>query len=172
MGWEQIMTALMLERGGALKRYAFLLCGDDDTAEDLLQEALVRVLSRPFSSSDLPRVEGYVRRTLVNLSVDRYRSQARWRRFVPLLMATRDLPDHSTVVVASMDMNEALATLSPRQRACVLLRFYDDLPVGVIAEALGCSQGAVKRYLSDAMARLAAVFASSEGSTRCRSTQR
>jgi RNA polymerase sigma factor (sigma-70 family) len=49
----------------------------------------------------------------------------------------------------------ALRSLSPRQRACVVLRFYEDLPVTEVAARLGCSEGTVKRHLSDAMTRLA-----------------
>ncbi|WP_284329353.1 RNA polymerase sigma factor [Demequina litorisediminis] len=54
-----------------------------------------------------------------------------------------------------LDVRAALARLSPRERACIVLRFYDDLTVPAIAERLGLAEGTVKRYLSDASARLA-----------------
>jgi RNA polymerase sigma factor (sigma-70 family) len=58
-------------------------------------------------------------------------------------------------VVAYDGVRAALAVLSPAERACVVLRFYDDLPVKEIAERLGCKAGTVKRHLSDAMAKMA-----------------
>lgn len=60
------------------------------------------------------------------------------------------------------DVANALARLSPRQRACVVLRFYEDLPVRDIADQLGCSEGSVKRHLSDAMKRMAATLGALE----------
>ena len=56
----------------------------------------------------------------------------------------------------------ALNDLSPRQRACVVLRFYQDLPVAQVASALGIGEGTVKRYLSEAMTRLAARLSPTE----------
>lgn len=153
--WDRVMTTLMVERGGALKRYAYLLCGDDTVAEDLLQEALVRVLSRARHGSDPERLEAYLRKTLVNLCIDRYRGMARWRRLLPRLAAVPGLePDPSAAVVARSAVRTALEALSPRQRACIVLRFYEDLSVTDIAAVLGCSQGAVKRHLSDATGRM------------------
>jgi RNA polymerase sigma-70 factor (ECF subfamily) len=56
---------------------------------------------------------------------------------------------------SELDVRAALAELPPRERACIVLRFYDDLTVPQIAERLGLAQGTVKRYLADASARLA-----------------
>src|SRR5712691_7551036 len=114
--WQQALAELARDQAGSLKRQAFLLCGDDSLAEDLVQDALVRAFARPLRASRPGAAEAYVR----------------------VIMLT------------------ALDDLSPRQRACVVLRFYRDLPVSQVAAALGVGEGTVKRYLSEAMTRLAA----------------
>ncbi len=68
-------------------------------------------------------------------------------------------PSPDSVVVDHVDVQRALAALSPRERACVVLRHFEDLPVREVAEALRLSEGAVKRYLSDARARLGELLA-------------
>lgn len=153
-GWDEVLTGLLATRATALKQYAFLLVGDHATAEDLLQEALVRALSRPFAGRSPAECEGYVRRIMVNLSVDGHRRLSRVRRFLPLLATRDEAPDHAAAVADRSDVLAALAGLSPRQRACVVLRFYEDLTVPQIADVLGCGQGSVKRYLSAALDRL------------------
>jgi RNA polymerase sigma factor (sigma-70 family) len=170
-GWDQTLTTLMVERGNALKRYGFLLSGEDATAEDLVQDALVRALGRPFTGRDLVETEAYVRQIMVNLSIDRHRRLDRWRRSVRLLAARDDLPDPLADLAARQDLDTALGRLSPRQRACVVLRYYDDLPIAQVAAVLGVGQGTVKRYVNEALTRLGNTLAASEGSTKCPSTQ-
>ena len=162
--WERVLTTLVTERGDALKRYAFLLCGEDATAQDLVQDALVRAIGRhrPFAGQDMVQVEAYVRRIIVNLSIDQNRSLSRWRRFLPLLATPDQSPDPAARIATTRDMHSALRELSPRQRACVVLRYYEDLPIADIASALGCSDGTVKRHLSEATNRLAASFGPSQ----------
>ena len=155
---DRALAALMAERGLALKRQAYLLCGGDaGTAEDLLQDALVRTLGRSFGTWEPDALEGYVRRVMVNLSIDRHRRLARWRRVAPLVSARQEAADPASGVLSAQEMRTALQKLSPRQRACVVLRFYEDLPIAQVAAALGCSEGGVKRHLKDALDRLAVV---------------
>jgi RNA polymerase sigma factor (sigma-70 family) len=153
--WEQQFSDLVAARGTAMTRYAYLLCGDAAMAADLTQEGLLRTFTRLRVGGDLERLEAYVRRTILNIYLDDRRRRKRWQ-------ATRHLLTGETVdqgaddTVATSDLvRTALASLSPRQRACVVLRFYEDLSVGQIASELGCSDGSVKRHLSDALARLA-----------------
>lgn len=147
--WDRALTALVQLRGAELKRYAYLLCGDAVEAEDLVQDALVRTFTfrRPADILDLER---YVRKVVLNLFVDRTRRRGRWRRLMPLLATAnhQDAHEHS-------DLLEALSRLPARQRACVVLHYYADLPVSEIGEQLGISAGTVKRHLSDARGRLA-----------------
>jgi RNA polymerase sigma factor (sigma-70 family) len=152
--WEQAMAALTHERGGALKRYAFLLCGNDAEADDLVQEALLRAFARPGRRA-VADAEAYVRRILLNRFLDTRRRRQSWLKIRPLLQTEDIVPDQAVAVTAHADVEAALAGLSPRQRSCAVLRYYEDLTVPEIAAALGCSPGTVKRHLSEAHDRLA-----------------
>jgi RNA polymerase sigma-70 factor (sigma-E family) len=160
--WEQTLTELTVGRGAALKRHAFLLCGDDSLAEDLVQEALVRVFSRPLRAPRPGAAEAYVRVTVTNLFIDGARRRTRWTRAAPLLETPALAADPADQVAERDSVLTALSVLSPRQRACVVLHYYQDLPVAEVAAALGVGEGTVKRYLSDAMPRLAARMSAAE----------
>lgn len=154
-----VVSALVGARGDALKRYAYLLCGDADSAEDLVQEALVRVLARTRRVPDDPReLENYVRRAMVNLVIDAARRATRWRSLVPRLSARDRVADDSGAVCERLALGAALARLPARQRACVVLHYYEDLPLTDIAEALGCGVGTVKSHLHDARRALALLW--------------
>jgi len=171
-GWEQALADLVAERGTALKRQAFLLCGDDAQADDLVQEALVRAFARPLRVLRPGGTEAYVRTIMVNLFVDGARRQSRWRRVAPLLRTADAAPDHAEQVSARDAVLGALRSLSPRQRACLVLRYYEDLPVAGIARALGLGDGTVKRYLSEGTALMAGYLSGDEASKDARDADR
>jgi RNA polymerase sigma-70 factor (sigma-E family) len=148
------MAELAGDRLESLKRQAFLLCGDDDQAEDLAQDALVRAFARPLRVPRQEAAEAYVRKIMVNLFIDGVRRQSRWSRKAPLLAGTETVPDPADGIVTRQVVQTALGCLSARQRACVVLRYYEDLPVTQIAAELGIREGTVKRYLSEAVAKL------------------
>jgi RNA polymerase sigma-70 factor (sigma-E family) len=154
--WKQTLAELADGRGAALKRHAFLLCGDDSRADDLVQEALVRAFARPLRAPRPGAAEAYVRVIMVNLFIDRARRHSRWTRAAPLLRTPEVTADPADQVAARDAMLTALSGLPPRQRACVVLRFYQDLPVAEVAAVLGVAEGTVKRYLSEAMPQMAA----------------
>jgi RNA polymerase sigma-70 factor (sigma-E family) len=154
--WKQTLAELAGDRLMSLKRQAFLLCGDQSQAEDLVQDALVRAFARPLRTPRPGAAEAYVRVIMVNLFIDGARRRSRWNRAVPLLARTETVTDPASQVLDRDVMLTALNGLSPQQRACVVLRYYQDLPVAQVASALGVAEGTVKRYLSDAMTRLAA----------------
>jgi RNA polymerase sigma factor (sigma-70 family) len=162
--WAQAMTQLMHTRGEALKRYAFLLCGNDADADDLVQEAIVRAFARP-GRRDVAEAEAYVRRILLNRFLDGRRRQRSWLKVRPLLHPEELGQDQAGALAARADVRTALAGLSPRQRACAVLRYYEDFTIPQIAAALGCQAGTVKRHLSEAHARLAAVLADTPAGT-------
>ncbi len=162
-GWEQTLADLAGGRGAALKRHAFLLCSNEAQADDLVQEALVRAFTRPLRAPRLVAAEAYVRTIMVNLFIDGARRNSRWRRLAPLLRPADVAPDPADEVSDRDAMLTALRSLSPRQRACVVLRYYEDLPVAQVAAVLGVGEGTVKRYLSEAMSQVA-VRLSSAGS--------
>jgi len=147
--WEHVMDALVRERGPALVRYAYLLTGDVAAAEDLVQDAVVATFTRTARIRTPEAVEGYVRRAILTTYVDGYRRRQRWQR-VRHLVVRHDVtegPERATQ--ERTDVVAALATLPPRVRACVVLRFYEDLTAAEIADRLDLSLGAVKRYLHD-----------------------
>lgn len=152
--WERVVDALVRTRGTALVRFAAMVSGDPDHAEDLVQDALVRTFGRLRNGFGVTQAEAYVRRSIVNANVDAVRRAVRWRRDAHLHLAPTDAPAAGDRVDPRLDMRRALAQLAPRVRACLVLRYYDDLTVDAIAETLGLSPGTVKRYLSDGLAAL------------------
>jgi RNA polymerase sigma-70 factor (sigma-E family) len=139
-------------RSPALSRRAYLLTGDHQLAEDLLQSALAKTYRhwRRISGGD---PEAYVRRVMYHQQV------SWWRRRLPterLEAEPTDRPgsDHSEATALRLTVATALRHLTPRQRAVVVLRFYEDLTEAQVAEVLGCSVGTVKRHGHDALRRL------------------
>ena len=145
-------------RLGALLRYAVMLTGDPHTAQDLVQDTMVRVQLnwRRVAGSDSP--DGYVRKMLTNQFIDLRRGS--WLRRV-LLRAEPDpvraVPfDHADLSAERDRVWGMLAKLPRRQRAALVLRYYEDLPDADIAEALGCAVGTVRSSISRALATLRA----------------
>ncbi|MET7299973.1 sigma-70 family RNA polymerase sigma factor [Embleya sp. NPDC005575] len=150
------VQSLVAVRGRALKRYAFLLCGDDDRADDLVQEALVRTLARRHPSEPA-ELEAYVRRAVVNLVIDESRRAGRWARLRPMFRARRvsyEEEGPEEAACARSWTRELLATLPPGQRACLVLYYLEDLPIAEIANILRCGQGSVKSQLNAARGAL------------------
>ncbi len=153
--WKKALADLSAEGLASLKRQAVLLCGDDQQAEDLVQDALVRAFARALRRPSPDAPEAYVRKIMMNLFIDRARRQSRWQRSAPLFAGKESVPDPADEIVTRGVVQAALDDLSPRQRACVVMRYYQDLPVAQVAAALGLAEGTVKRYLSEAMTRMA-----------------
>jgi RNA polymerase sigma factor (sigma-70 family) len=160
--WQQVVTRLVAERGDALTRYAYFVCGSQDDAADLVQDALVKTFGRLRNGFSVASAEGYVRRAILNTYIDRGRRTTRWRR-IAHLTAQADVAASSVETSdATIDLHQELRKLTPRERACLVLRYYDDLKVDDIAVTLELSSGAVKRYLSDGLAKMAVSLAESE----------
>src|SRR5260370_33389375 len=83
--WEQTLADLASGHGAVLKRHAFLLCGDEAQADDLVQEALVRAFTRPLRVPRPCAAEAYVRGIMASLFIDGARRHPRWSRAAPLL---------------------------------------------------------------------------------------
>jgi RNA polymerase sigma-70 factor (sigma-E family) len=142
-------TDFVLARQAALLRTAYLLTGHAQDAEDLVQTTLVKVVPQWRRIRDNP--EPYVRRVLVNENVSRWRRR-RWREestdALPEQLA--DAPDHAELLA----VRSALAALAPRQRAVLVLRYYEGLSEAEIAATLGIAPGTVKSQARDGLARL------------------
>jgi len=148
-------------RRAQLRRTAYLLCGDWDRAEDIVQDTLTRLYVPWRRASRADSVDAYVRRSLVNA----YLSEGRrpWRRERP----TEFLPETAYADPASStddrdDLRRALASLGASQRAVVVLRYWDDLSIEQTADALGCSTGNVKSQAARGLARLREVLGASD----------
>ncbi|WP_406290620.1 RNA polymerase sigma factor [Embleya sp. NBC_00896] len=162
------VRSLVAIRGQALKRYAFLVCGDDDRADDLVQEALVRTLARRHPR-DLPELEAYVRRVVVNLVIDESRRAGRWARLRPMFRRRNtSFEDEGleTRTCARLWTRELLARLPPGQRACLVLHYLEDRPIAEVADVLGCGQGSVKSQLSAARGALRRMSEGDEATSR------
>jgi RNA polymerase sigma-70 factor (sigma-E family) len=142
--FEQFVAA----RRGALLRTAYLLTGDAHDAEDLVQTALVKVVPRWDRIADDP--EPYVRTVLARESVNRWRRR-RWREVPTNAPPERPIPEAATDRLA---LQQALGRLAPRQRAVIVLRYFDDLTERETAQVLGIAVGTVKSQARDALARL------------------
>jgi RNA polymerase sigma factor (sigma-70 family) len=161
-GWEGVVARLVAERGEALTRYAFFVSGSRDDAADLVQDALVKTFGRLRNGFSVDSAEAYVRRAILNTWVDRGRRTTRWRK-IAHLNAVPELEDAATAdTEARLDLHEELRKLTPRERACLVLRYYEDLKVDDIADTLGLSSGAVKRYLSDGLSKMALSLSADE----------
>ena len=152
--WDEVATTLVVERGDALSRYAYLLTGSVDDAADLVQDALVRTFGTPRLGLTLPRAEAYVRRAILNQVIDRSRRDGTWRRVRHLAVAPASVDSSAAASDERLDLVERIRALPPRLAACIVLRYYEDLTVDGIASVLGISSGAVKRYLSDGLRSL------------------
>jgi RNA polymerase sigma-70 factor (sigma-E family) len=143
-------------RSGSLLRTALLLTGQNQAeAEDLLQLALERAYRHWARVCRSGEPERYVRGILANASADRWRRLAR-RAEWPLSAPGADpaMPDHSVAVADRDYLLRALAALPPRQRAVLVLRYFDDLSEAETAQMLGCSLGTVKSQAARGLARL------------------
>lgn len=136
-----------------LYRTAYLLLGDHGLAEDLTQTALAKTYVAWSRVRDREATLTYARTTLVNTSTSWFRRRS-WRNELPREHVADDLLAHTPDPSDRPALMDALAALPPRQRAVIVLRFYDDLSVAQTADALGCSTGTVKSQTSVALARL------------------
>ncbi|HSE69983.1 MAG TPA: SigE family RNA polymerase sigma factor [Nocardioidaceae bacterium] len=141
-----------------LRRTAYLMCGDWERASDIVQEALIRVYVA------WPRLErsgglaAYARRTVVNVAIDMSRRRSSSELPGPVPDGEGSGRDLAGSVSDRQALLGAMARLPQRQRACVVLRYFEDLPVGEVAALLGCSEGTVKSQTSRALTSLRSMF--------------
>jgi RNA polymerase sigma-70 factor (sigma-E family) len=140
---------LYLGHADGAVRLAFLLTGDRALAEDLVQDAFVRLAGRLAHLRDQSAFDAYLRRTVVNLSNSHFRRKKVERAFLESARSAAGIQgSQSPSVEDREDLWRALGRLSARQRAAVVLRFYEDLPEREVAEILRCRPGTVKSLVS------------------------
>ncbi|HEU5109770.1 MAG TPA: SigE family RNA polymerase sigma factor [Micromonosporaceae bacterium] len=152
-GFREFVAARLPRMSGA----AYLLTGDHHAAQDLVQQALVKLARHWRRVSRAGAPDAYVRRVIYHEHV------SAWRRRRGAELSTAAPPeragprDEAADTVRRLMLREALARLTPRQRAVIVLRFYEDMSESDTAEALGCSVGTVKSQTHHALGRLRAV---------------
>jgi RNA polymerase sigma-70 factor (sigma-E family) len=137
-----------------LYRLAFLLTTDEAAAEDLLQTAMKETFARWPKVSRMESPEGYVRRLLVNAVIPGSRRPARRRAWLKAVLPERPVPPDDARVVDHLLLWPLVCALPERQRAVVVLRYYEDLSESEAAEVLGCAVGTVQSQTDDAMRAL------------------
>ncbi|GIG53818.1 sigma-70 family RNA polymerase sigma factor [Demequina activiva] len=152
---DDLLGELLGRASTRLAAYGYLLTGSQHAGEDLVQDAIVKVFVRKRRIPNAAAAEGYVRAAMRSLHVDRMRRETVWRRLAPGQVVRDEVPDQTERIATADAVGRALATLSPRQRTAVVLRYYDDLTVADVAHQMRLATGTVKRYLSDALDRLA-----------------
>jgi RNA polymerase sigma-70 factor (sigma-E family) len=141
------------QRQRLLLRFAMVLTGDSGLAEDIVAEVLARAYQRWDRIGAVDDVNAYVRRMIVNEYTSWWRKR---RRIVSQPLDDYDIPtpDHAGHHAEREEMVQRLARLPRRQRAAVVLRFYEGLPDAEIAAMLGCSEGTVRSHISRGIAAL------------------
>ena len=149
---RESFTRWATQRQLALLRTAVLVTGDHHRAEDLVQEALTQVALRWRRLAD-GHPDAYARQVIVRRNISWWRKHRR--------EVVADVPEHGLTTSGSevasdrrRALDEALARLTPRQRAVIVLRYYEDLPERETAETLGVSTGTVKSQTHLALRRL------------------
>ena len=129
-------------------RLAYLLTGDRTLAEDLVQEAFLRFVGRLHHLRDPDAFDGYLRRTIVNLSRDVFRRRAVERSYLERRTAELREGHSDRDVIAYTSMRTALLSLPQRQRAAIVLRYYEDLHESEIADLLRCRPATVRSLVA------------------------
>ncbi|GIM94819.1 RNA polymerase sigma factor [Paractinoplanes toevensis] len=150
---EDEFDSFVRARTHALLRSAYLLTGDQQLAEDLVQSALTRTHLAWRRLADTGNAEAYARRTMYHLQV------SWWRRRRVAEVLAGSLPeaagaDHAGPVSLRLALRAALLRLSAKQRAVLVLRFFEDRTESEVADLLGVSVGTVKSQTARALGRM------------------
>ncbi|MEA2498600.1 MAG: hypothetical protein QOH26_1005 [Actinomycetota bacterium] len=147
--------ALLFERHApSALRLAYMLTGNRQQAEDLVQDAFIRMFGRWRDLRDPGAFDAYLKRTVVNLARSGFRRSRLERRHLETERATAKIPQGMPDLEQREELLAALAKLPDRQRAAVVLRHLEDLSEQQTAHVLDCSVGAVKSATSRGIATL------------------
>jgi RNA polymerase sigma-70 factor (sigma-E family) len=140
-------------RSASLFRTAYLMVGDHQLAQDLLQEALVKTLIAWPRLRDRANVEAYTRRVVVTTSIS-WRRRRSFHEMPSDRLPEKSGADAAEAVLTHDALMAALLTVPPRQRAAIVLRYYHDLTEAETADLMDCSVGAVKSQVAAGLKRL------------------
>ncbi len=141
-------------RSGALHRAAYLMVGDIGLAQDLVQESLTKTYVAWPRLRNPQAAEAYTRKAITTTAITWFRKRSWNAERVTATLPEQAADGHADGLVARQALLGALAQLPPRQRAVIVLRYYEDLTERQTAELLGCAVGTVKSQASAALTRL------------------
>jgi len=153
-GFAELVDA----RSTALLRLAYAVVGDHQLAQDLLQEALVKVYVAWPRLRDASGAEAYARRTIVTTAISWRRRRSFHEPPVDVVPDSEGDADQGDRLAIHDVLWQQVRGLPPRQRTALVLRYYEDLSEAETAELMGCSTGTVKSQASHAMTRLRALL--------------
>jgi RNA polymerase sigma-70 factor (sigma-E family) len=140
-------------RSSSLLRTAYLVIGDYQLAQDLVQESLVKAYVAWPRIRDVASAEAYTRRVIVTTSIS-WRRRRSFHEQPAEVMPDGGVADRTDQLESQEDLWSELRLVPPRQRAAVVLRFCEDLSEAQTADLMGCSVGAVKKHVSLGLAKL------------------
>jgi RNA polymerase sigma factor (sigma-70 family) len=152
---DRLVADLFRAEGRSLVRLARLFVDDRNAAEDLVQEVFIRLARNVHRIDDLTRAPAYLRSIVLNLARDENRrGLVSLRHRLPFDAIVRGIEDQIDVREDQREVLDALRDLPTQQRACLVLRYYDELGPDEIAATLGISRNSVKTHLQRGMAAL------------------
>jgi RNA polymerase sigma-70 factor (sigma-E family) len=157
---EQAFEEYFRNRREAVRRNAYLLCGDWHRADDLAQTAFVALHRKWDTIREPAAVDAYLRRTLVRAMIDETRRPWRRERAVSEPPEPIGADGPTDRVATRHTLIDALRQLPPRQRAVLVLRFLEGMDVAATARAMGCREGTVKSQTAHGLAALRTVLGS------------
>ena len=154
---DALVAKMFSEQGASLVRLARVFCDDRNAAEDLVQEAFIRLHRSAGSIRDLGKAPAFLRSIVVNLARDHNRRglmSLRHRASVQPPAPPTEPDEHAAREEEVDEVLVALRTLPERQRACLVLRYYEELSIAEIAETLRISTNSVKTHCRRGLAAL------------------
>ncbi|MEX1007056.1 MAG: SigE family RNA polymerase sigma factor [Acidimicrobiia bacterium] len=152
---DRLVTTLFAQEGASLVRLARLFVDDRNAAEDLVQEAFIRLARSTHRIADPAKAPAYLRSIVLNLARDsNRRGLVSMRHQLPFDDRVASIEDQITVREDQQQVIDALRDLPHRQRQCLVLRYYDELGIDDIADTIGCSRNSVKTHLQRGLAAL------------------
>jgi len=161
---DELIVALFEREGSSLVRLARLFVDDRNAAEDLVQEAFIRLARSAGRIHDPSRAAAYLRSIVLNLARDHNRrGLVSLRHQLPFDDRRASVEDTITLQEDQRHVIDALRDLAPRQRDCLVLRYFHELGIDDIAATLGLSRNSVKTHLQRGLASMERALAAVEG---------
>jgi RNA polymerase sigma-70 factor (sigma-E family) len=162
---DSLVAELFASEARSLVRLAAIFCDDREAAEDLVQEAFVRLHRSAHRIHDPGRAPAFLRSIVINLAKDANRRGLMSLRHRPSMVQPSSVEhvEADAIDATDREMLDAVRSLPERQRACLALRFYSEMSESEIAEALGISKNSVKTHCRRGLAALETAMSQPSG---------